>query len=334
MSLSKELESIKASLIEHLAKLERHGISALISGLHKTGDEKDEHVLPPVLIPLETAIQAIDENLRKADTAAPNVKSPDRHLIKAKEDAKQAREKANKLLIDYKELLQDKIIVPQTSDTQVLREQIASLQAELSIIKEELTKKISTIQSLTVHEQPIEAVKSEHAPLVDAFIESLGQLVSLEYDKRAYPIESLVTQFIHQIKIARREQLLTKEDATMHLNNTFQLLSKAMTPENYRALANNLPGHPNKTLKKLGETMMLLGTAVLAALGTAIGLGITIPSASIVVPAALAAASLSLLAGGLGVFSGRSKGLQQIASNVAYQIDKVAVDSIITPFNS
>ena len=139
----------------------------------------------------------------------------------------------------------------------------------------------------------------------DPFIKALGQLNALIYAPHAASIKKLVRTLLAEVLSLEDKKSLTKAEATTQLENTYQLLMREITPQQY------------------------LGVAVLAALGTAIGLGISIPSVTLAVPVVAAAASLTTLAGVIGLFSARSKGLHQIENNMAHHVGKLPTEAPI-----
>lgn len=163
----------------------------------------------------------------------------------------------------------------------------------------------------------------------DPFIKALGQLYALSYEPKAASIKKLVQDLMSEVLSLEDKKGLTKAEATKQLENTYQLLMRGITPQQYLENINNLPGHPRNALSALAKMMTLLGVAVLAALGTAIGLGISLPSATLALPVVAAAASLTTLAGIIGLFSARSKGLHQIENNMAHHVGKLPTESPI-----
>ena len=163
----------------------------------------------------------------------------------------------------------------------------------------------------------------------DPFIKALGQLNALIYAPHAASIKKLVRTLLAEVLSLEDKKSLTKAEATTQLENTYQLLMREITPQQYLEHINHLPGHPRNALSVLAKIMTLLGVAVLAALGTAIGLGISIPSVTLAVPVVAAAASLTTLAGVIGLFSARSKGLHQIENNMAHHVGKLPTEAPI-----
>ncbi len=219
-----------------------------------------------------------------------------------------------------------------------LQENIAQLTTQLVAAKQQIDSLTTSIgvqkAQLESQQRLLDLQHSSKKPSAHPLTDTLGQILTLRYEPHATGIKKLVKQFTDYVLELEAKAATANETATQvlvleQLNLALKLLTRQIEPKAFSTEIAFLPGHPRKELRRLGEIMALLGAAVLAALGTALGLGVIVPSAAIVVPAIAASASLLTLTGLGTLFNARSKGMHQTAEAIVHHVGKLAPESII-----